>query len=323
MKIVVTGGLGVNGAFVTRELVNRGHEVIVVDRQEDISLLGPIACDVELHNTDIMDREAMSELIASRKVDGIIHMAALISGLQEDPLKGFTVNGLGAVQLMDVAYKAGVRRFVYTSSRAVYGNILREYAFPNYKPVTEDHPLEAHSVYDVTKLSGEMMGRNYAKLGLEFVALRFATIYGPGKLARHGPMGILSRIIENGMLGVPLELPQGGDERDDIIYAGDVGRSCVAAMENENPSFDAYNISSGTGVTLEEFAGAVKSCVPNVDFKIGPGLDFFNAGVRYAGVLDNSRAKSDLEFTLKYDLRSGVDAYIASMEELGLSPTAT
>lgn len=265
----------------------------------------------------------MKVLMTDRKIEGVIHMAALISGLQEDPLRGFMVNGLGAVQLMDAAHKAGVKRFVYTSSRAVYGNILGDHAHPSYKPVTEDHPLDAHSVYDATKLAGEMMGRNYAKLGLEFVALRFATIYGPGKLVRHGPMGILSRIIENGMLGVPLEIPQGGDERDDIIYVGDVGRSCVAALDHEKPGFNAYNISSGTGVTLGEFAEAAKTHIPSINFKIGPGLDFFNAGVRYAGVLDNSRAKSDLGFSLKYDLKSGVAAYIATMEELGLSPTAT
>ncbi|GLQ29396.1 MULTISPECIES: NAD-dependent epimerase/dehydratase family protein [Roseobacteraceae] len=323
MKVLVTGGLGVNGAFVTRELVGRGHSVVIVDRQKDMSLLGSVAGEVELYNIDIMDREAMTELMTRHKVDGVIHMAALISGLQEDPLKGFTVNGLGAVQLMDAAHKSGAKRFVYTSSRAVYGNILGEHAYPTYKPVTEAHPLEAHSVYDVTKLAGEMMGRNFVELGLEFVALRFATIYGPGKLVRHGPMGILSRIIENGMLGVPLEIPQGGDERDDIIYVGDVGRSCVAALEHEKPGYTEYNISSGTGVTLEEFAEATRTHVPGVDFTIGPGLDFFNTGVRYAGILDNSRARTDLEFTPKYDLKSGVGAYIATMEELGLRPTAT
>ncbi|APZ50654.1 NAD-dependent epimerase/dehydratase family protein [Salipiger abyssi] len=323
MKVLVTGGLGVNGAFVTRELVSRGHEVVVADRQTDMSLLGPVAGEVALRNADIMDRDAMSDLLVSHRIEGVIHMAALISGLQEDPLRGFLVNGLGAVQLMDAAQKAGVKRFVYTSSRAVYGNITGEHAYPTYTPVGEDHPLDANSVYDATKLAGEMMGRNFAKLGLEFVALRFATIYGPGKLVRHGPMGILSRIIENGMLGVPLEIAQGGEERDDIIYVGDVGRACVAALEHEKPGFDAYNISSGTGVTLEEFADAAKAHVPNIDFKIGPGLDFFNAGVRYAGVLDNSRAKTDLGFAPKYDLNTGIEAYIATMDELGLLPTAT
>jgi len=323
MKVLVTGGLGVNGAFVVRGLVENGHSVVIVDRHDDRSLLGRVGDEVEVHNLDILDRAAMEGLLRSAKFDSIVHMAALISGLQEDPLKGFTVNGLAAVQLMDVALKASVRRFVYTSSRAVYGDIVGIHAYPDYVPVTEGHPLSAKSVYDVTKLTGELMGRNFIHLGMEFVALRFATIYGPGKLVRHGPMGILSRIIENAMLGVPLEIKQGGDERDDIIYVGDVGRACVAAVEHEKPGFDAYNISSGSGHTLMQFAEAAKAHAPGGDFKIGPGLDFFNAGVRYAGVLDNTRARTDLGFVPKYDLETGIGAYIATMEELGLSPMAT
>jgi len=323
MKVLVTGGLGVNGAFVTRELVTKGHSVVVVDRQEDRSLLGAASGDIELQNMDILDRDAMSGLIARGKIEAVIHMAALISGLQEDPLKGFLVNGLGAVQLMEIAHKAGARRFVYTSSRAVYGDITGAHAYPTYLPIGEDHPLSAKSVYDVTKLSGELMGRNFAKLGIEFVALRFATIFGPGKLVRHGPMGILSRIIENGMLGVPLEIAQGGEERDDIIYVGDVGRACVAAVEHPKPRFDAYNISSGIGVTLREFAEAARTHVPNIDFRIGPGLDFFNAGVRYAGILDNSRARFDLGFEPEFGIESGVAAYLTVMDQLGISPTPT
>ncbi|TMV15320.1 NAD-dependent epimerase/dehydratase family protein [Arenibacterium halophilum] len=323
MIVLVTGGLGVNGAFVTRQLVERGHRVIVVDRQRDVSLLGPAAEKIDLRHTDILDRDAMAQLMTDQKVDAVIHMAALITGIDEDPLKGFMVNGLGAVQLMDAALASGAKRFVYTSSRAVYGNIVGEHAHPTYRPVDEGQPLEAHSVYDVTKLSGELMGRTFAKLGLEFVALRFSTIYGPGKLVRHGPMGILSRIIENGMLGIPLRLPQGGEERDDIIYVGDVARACVAALEHEKPAHHAYNISSGTGVTLGEFADAVKAHAPGVDFEIGPGLDFFNAGVRYAGVLDNTRAHDDLGFAPQYGLSEGIADYIATMRDLGLSPTAT
>ena len=239
MNVLVTGGLGVNGAFVTRALAGNGHKVIVIDLQEDMSLLGAVAGDIEVHKIDIMDGEAISALLKTRKIDAVVHMAAMIAGVQTHPLKAFSVNAYGAVFLMDLAMKAGVNRFVFTSSRAIYGDISGENAYPNYKPVTEDSPLVAEDVYDVTKLSGELMGRNFAKLGMEFVALRFATIYGPGKLVRHGPTAILSRIIENGLLGLPLHIEKGGDERDDFIYVGDVARACVAAVEYGSPSFNA------------------------------------------------------------------------------------
>lgn len=229
MTIIVTGGLGVNGAWVTRKLLERNLPVVVVDWQTDQTLLGSARGHVELLQADVMDADAMRQLFAERKAECVVHMAALISGLHQDPLRGFRVNALGTVQLLDAAVKAGVKRFVYTSSRAAYGNIMGEHAYPTYKPVPEDYPLGGVNVYDVTKLTSELMGRNFVKLGLEFAALRFATIFGPGKLARHGPMGIYSRIIENAMAGVPLRIAKGGDERDDVICFPPLSRSWQAS----------------------------------------------------------------------------------------------
>lgn len=323
MKIVVTGGLGVNGAFVVRDLVAHGHDVFVFDSQTDQSLLGGAVDAIDLCNINILDHEGMESAIRKTEADAIIHLAAVISGIQENPLLGFEVNARGTAHLLDIAHRLGVRRFVYASSRAVYGDIGGKHAHPDYVPVTEDHPLNAGNVYDRTKLMGELMGQSYSRLGLEFVALRFATIFGPGKLVRHGPMGILSRIIENGMLGVPLSIENGGDERDDIIYVGDVARACVAAVEHDALGFPAYNIASGRGITLAEFGEAAKAHLPALDLSVGPGLDFFGAGVRYAGVLDNARAKSDLGFEPAYGIGRGVAAYIQTMQELGLAPMRT
>lgn len=323
MTVLITGGLGVNGAWVTRRLSERGIPVLVADRQTDMSLLGSTTGSVKIVQADIMDANAMRSLLVEHKVECIVHMAALISGLQNDPLAGFQVNALGTVQLLDAALKAGVKRFVYTSSRAVYGNIEGVHAYPVYEPVNEDHRLAARDVYDVTKLAGELMGRNFARLGLEFVALRFATIFGPGKLARHGPMGIYSRIIENAMAGVPLDIPRGGDEHDDVIYVDDVAQACVLAATHPKPGFDAYNVSRGVGTTLHAFADEVIRQFPGAEISIGPGLDYFGTGVNYSGVLDNRRAREDLGFEPQFDLATGIADYVARTRELGLSPTAT
>lgn len=323
MKTLVTGGLGVNGAWVTRKLLDRGHEVVVADLLADRSLLGERARDVEVLAVDVTNGEAMKSLLEEHRIEAVVHMAALISGLQENPLAGFRVNALGTVQLLDAALRAGVRRFVYTSSRAVYGDIDGAHAYPRYDPVREDFRLGARNVYDVTKLSGELMGRNFARLGLEFAALRFATIFGPGKLTRHGPMAIYSRFIENAMAGVPLHIPKGGDERDDVIYVDDIAEACVLAATREKLGFDAYHISRGIGTTLGEFADAVKRVYPAAELTVGPGLDYFNAGVKYAGVLDNARARQDLGFVPRFDLEQGIRDYVTRLEDFGLPPTVT
>ena len=323
MTILITGGLGVNGAWVTRKLIERGLPVVILDRQTDLTLLGSARGNVELLQIDIMDAEAMRTLFVSRKVECVIHMAALISGLQVNPLEGFRINALGTVQLMDAALKAGVKRFVYTSSRAAYGNLEGEHTYPTYKPVTEDYRLSGINVYDVTKVSSELMGRNFVALGLEFIALRFATIFGPGKLVRHGPMGIYSRLIENAMAGVPLRIKQGGDERDDVIYVDDIAEACAIVATHPKPNFNAYNISRGIGTTLGEFADEVGRIIPGTDIAIGPGLDPLGVGVRYFGVLDNTRAREDLGFVPKFDFRSGITDYIAKLDEFGMPPTIT
>ncbi|MEX0405271.1 NAD(P)-dependent oxidoreductase [Aquibium sp. LZ166] len=323
MTILITGGLGVNGAWITRKLLERGLPVIVVDRHSDLTLLGDAGAGVELVQADIMDADAMRVLMASRKVSCVIHTAALISGLQQNPLEGFRVNALGTVQMLDASLKAGVKRFVYTSSRAAYGNFEGEHSYPVYKPVAEDYRLGGVNVYDVTKLSSELMGRNFAALGLEFIALRFATIFGPGKLVRHGPMGIYSRFIENAMAGVPLRIEKGGDERDDVIYVDDIAEACVIAATHPNPKFDAYNISRCIATTLGEFADAVRTVLPRADIEIGPGLDPLGLGVKYFGRLDNRRAREDLGFAPKFDFETGIADYVAKMKEFGLPPTIT
>lgn len=323
MKVLVTGGLGVIGAWVTRKLVEHGLSVTVVDLSDDISLLGSYADKIELVKADIMDAENMQALFSSRKIECIVHLAAMIAGLQARPVEGFRLNALGTVQMLDAARKAGVRRFVYTSSRAIYGDLLGKHGYPLYEPVTEDHPLGAKNVYDITKLATELMARNFARDGMEFIALRSSTIFGPGKLIRHGAFSIYGRFIENAMAGVPLSIPKGGEERDDVIYVDDVAQGCLLAVTHPKPNYQEYNISRCVGTTLGQFADAVKHFYPDADIRIGPGLDFYEAGVKYAGVLDNRRAREDLGFVPKFDLLAAVGDYIAETKALGLPTTVT
>src|ERR1700728_2965631 len=199
MNILLTGGLGVNGAWVTRKLVERGYRPIVLENRIDTSLIGPeIAGKIDLVEADNTDLDALSGIFAQHKIQRVVHMAALITGIQAELLKGFEVNASGTVKVLEAASTTGVERVVYTSSRAAYGHIDGSNAHPHYEPIKEDHPQRPFLVYDVCKVASEGMGRNFARMrGLQFVALRFSQIYGPGKLQRHGPYGIFSQLIES------------------------------------------------------------------------------------------------------------------------------
>lgn len=321
MNILITGGLGVNGAWVTRGLVERGHEVVVFDNRPDYSLVEDIKNEFKTVRGDVNDLAGLVRAFQEHRIQRVIHMAALMpQSVQGDPLNGFRVNAFGTVQILEAARIAGVERVVFTSSRAAYGEIPPgEFGHPGYRPVDEEHPVNPYLVYDVCKVASEGMGRNYQNnYGLQFVALRFAAIFGPGKMARHGNVSIYSRLIEDPLAGKLVRIPKGGDQRDDFIYVKDVAEAIVLATLHDGPKYQVYNIASGQGRTLGDFADAVREVIPEADIEIGPGLDFFEMGVNYYAVFDTARAREDLGFEPRFSLEESVRDYVSTMQALGL-----
>lgn len=321
MKILVTGGLGVNGSWVTKKLADRGLVPVVLDTRADFSLIGhDYARRIVFVQGDVSDDTLIAKVLKDHRIERIVHLAAMV-GHPDDPAGVFRVNALATVSLLEAARAAGIKRFVFTSSRAVYGALEGRNAHPTYEPITEDHPLRPVHVYDVCKVSSEGMGRCYAQqFGIEFVALRFATIFGPGKTVRHKKFAILSRIIESPLAGEVVRIAQGGEQRDDMIYADDVAEAVVVATLHAGPLRTEYNISHARGFTLHELADAVRKHVPGADIRIGPGLDYIGSGVNYAGLLDNRRVRADLGFAPRFDLDAAVHDYIHKMRLLRLPP---
>ena len=222
------------------------------------------------------------------------------------------MNALGPVAIFEAARRACVRRVVWASAKAVYGELSGVYGYPTYEPIPESHPRQTMPrapVYSSSKLLAEEAARVYANtFGLECIALRFATIFGPGKLLRHGGTGLVGVIVEHAIAGEPTRVPQGGDERDELIYVRDVARGVIASCSAQSPTSPVYNVGSGHLVTLAEFAEAVGNAVAPVDFTIGPGRDPFGIGLMY-GRLDSMLAHADLGYTPAWDLESALRDY--------------
>lgn len=324
MKVLVTGGLGVNGAWLVRHLLAAGHEPISFDNREDLSLVADVAHEFARHIGDILDVDELTRLCKRERIECVAHLAAII-GAEEDPYAGFGVNAHGTVTVLEAARTAGVRRVVFTSSKAAYGPIAGEHAYPTYKPVSEDDPLAtwpAMPVYSASKILSEEAGRFFAdKYGFEFAALRFSTIFGPGKKARHGPIGVLSTIVENAMLGQGTEIAAGGDERDDLIYVKDVARSIGLAVDAPRLASSAYNVGSGRLTSLEEFAATVRREVGDVEIVVGPGRDYMGLADTYC-LLDISRARAELRYEPAFDLDAALSDYALTVRGLGLVPEA-
>ncbi|OGA67040.1 MAG: hypothetical protein A3G81_03265 [Betaproteobacteria bacterium RIFCSPLOWO2_12_FULL_65_14] len=321
MRVLVTGGLGVIGVRVVRKLLERGIQPVVCDFRPDFSLLPDLEGRFEFVAGDVTDFGSVSRLVREQHIERIVHLAAFIDpDMGKLAHRSFNVNTLGTVNLLEAARLAGITRFVHASSRGVYGETPHGVGGPGYIPLDEDHPKHPVSAYDVTKLAAEEMGKLYRVLhDIEFAALRFAGIYGPGKQARHGKMSLRSRLVEDPVAGKPVRLERGGDQLDDIIYVDDVAESLVLAAVAERLNRAAYNIGSGKGQTLRQFADAVRAAVPGADIEIGPGLNPMGFDVHYYAILDISRARDDLGYAPRFGLAEGVRDYVRSLREITLS----
>jgi UDP-glucose 4-epimerase len=327
MSILVIGGMGSLGSFVTRRLVELGLEPILYARHKNLLFLSDIEKKFVYARGDILDLDNLVRTAREYHVEKIIHLAALLSsGTEPNPPLAVRMNGEGTANVLDAAVKCGVKRVVYSSAKGVYSETKGEYAHPAYKPLPEDYPTEdCMGFYGLTKLFGEKLGLKYQKkYGIEFVALRYGATWGPGKLL-HGPSAhtIHGGLIENSMLGKPISHPQGGEQKEDLIYHKDSANGTVLACLAEKPSHSVYNIGTGMGTTLMDFAKAVRKVYPRADIEIGPGLDFLMKGYNTYCVYDITRAREELRFRPQYDLEAAITDYIEMMHLLNIDPTYT
>ncbi|MBV7506564.1 NAD-dependent epimerase/dehydratase family protein [Bacillus sp. sid0103] len=249
-KVIVTGGAGFIGSHIVEELLLRDFNVTVIDnfstgRQENIEHL-----PIEIYNHDITDPSVI-DLIVSLCPDYIIHQAAQVSVAEsvKDFLMDEKINIRGSLHMINAAIKAKVKRFVFASSAAVYGN-------PVTLPVTIEHLTNPESPYGLTKLSVE----NYLKMSsklyqLPYSILRYSNVYGPRQDAK-GEGGVVaifsSQLTEN---STPVIYGDGEQTRD-FIYVKDVAAANVKALHaNENIS---VHVSSGSFISINELFETMK-----------------------------------------------------------------
>lgn len=325
MKVLVTGGAGVIGSWVVRRLLEEKLEPVVFDQSSDVQLLKDVADQVKFVNGDVLEVTTLLQALKQYGIRQVIHLAALMPAqAQASPLKGFLVNALGVVYVLEAARLADIERIIYVSSKSAYGSVVGEYGHPTYKPLGEDYRGEHRMVYDVAKSAGEGMCLNYVRnYGMDILIERFAAIYAPGKLARHGPMSIHSKLIENAMLGKRTHVPQGAAQKDDMVYVRDVAQGIVRALLAKSPKHRIFNIGTGEGHTLGDLAEAIQQVYPSAQFDIGPGLDPMGLGAGYYSVLDVGRAKAELGYSPEYDLEMGVRDYVEMVKTLDLALTYT
>ncbi|AHK35815.1 NAD-dependent epimerase/dehydratase family protein [Rhodococcus opacus] len=311
MRVMVTGGLGVNGAWVVREFLGRGHQVAVFENRDDTSLIEDVAAQVEVVVGDISDAQQLTDAVSGLRPDCIIHLAAFVH-CERDPQTAISVNIGGTANVCAAAVSAGVKRVVHSSSKAVYAPATGELGFPTYKAIAEDDHLGPIGMYGITKAAAEDVMDWYGRTSdVEFVNLRFGTIFGPGRLQRHnGPINTYSSMVELPAQGRQFTLEHGGKEGDDIVYVLDVADAiaCVA-LAPEPLRHKAYNVAHGSVLTMDDYAAAIRRVIPDAALEVGPGLNPMNYVDPYYMALDGTRMLKEFGWRPRFDADRAVRHY--------------
>jgi UDP-glucose 4-epimerase len=318
MKVLITGGTGVNGAATARLLVAEHIRPVLLDNRKDLSLIRDIKNHVDLVQGDILDHELLAKVATDYHITHMAHLAALMPGPAEaNPVLAVKIGVDGTVNVLETARACGIRRVVFTSSKAAYGEFSGEFGPPKFVPVREDHPRNPADLYGVIKVCCEDIGSYYRiSYGIEFVALRFSTIYGPGKEARHGAYSFYGQLIEKVMAGEEVRLPEGGDQFNDAVYVGDVARAILFALRAGGLEQWVFNIGSGKGSTPRDFSRVLKTLFPESELEIGPGQSSLGRSKQSYCVFDIRAARDHLGYEPVYDVERGVRDYVATMRRL-------
>ncbi len=305
MRVLVTGGAGFIGSHVADHLLQRGHEVAVVDdlssgKRENVPK------EASIYETDI--RTGCTDVFQDFKPEIVSHQAAQMDVRRSvrEPDFDAEVNVLGTLRLLENCTKHEVQKFLFASTGgAVYGEQLRF-------PATEDHPQYPVSPYGVSKLAGERYLYYYCvQHGLPYVALRYANVYGP-RQDPHGEAGVVAIFCGNLAANKSSTIYGTGEQTRDYVYVGDVARANVLALKREVPS-GAYNI--GTGI--ETSVNALYELLRQASGRdLAPNRGQAKPGEQLRSSVDPSKAAKYLGWQPEVDLISGLTKTLSFFDAL-------
>lgn len=259
MLAVVTGGAGFIGSHTVDRLLADGHRVVVLDdfrtgkranlaHHAGSDRLDVIACDVS-HGIFA----ALAPITARHgPVERIVHLAAQVSVVHsvQNPLVDMQVNYGGTLHVLEYARATGVRKVVFSSSAAVYGDVAT-------LPVGEDAPTRPVSPYGIDKLASEHALDYYAAVhGVPGTALRFFNVYGPRQDPSSPYSGVISIFADRARAGRPITVFGDGSQTRDFVYVGDVVRAIVSALGDRGNRLVA-NVGTGGEITVLELARSI------------------------------------------------------------------
>jgi UDP-glucose 4-epimerase len=249
MKILVTGGAGFIGSHLVEHFQGRG-EVRVLDNLRSGFRHNLAGLKHEFIEASILDRNAVRSAV--RGVDYVFHLAAMISVPESmsKPVECNEINALGTLIVLEEAARAGVKKFILSSSAAIYGD-------NPVVPKTETMLAEPKSPYAVTKLDGEFYCKMFTAEGrLQTASLRYFNVFGPRQDPNSQYAAAVPIFIDRAVKNLPITIYGDGGQTRDFIYVKDIVAANVF-FATQSAATGVFNVAYGKSITIKELAHTI------------------------------------------------------------------
>ncbi|MDE0522348.1 MAG: NAD(P)-dependent oxidoreductase [Boseongicola sp.] len=298
MKVLVTGATGFIGSYLVPALADQGSNVVATDIVAEPRWITSRE-GVEYRRVDLCRDPDVRELVFQARPDKVVHLAGLLfEACEEAPSRGFQVNLMATLSLLEACVAGDVARFVMTSSPSVFGRGLAE-------PVADDAERLPETVYGQTKLACEHLLDRYRRVhGLSVGAVRFPWVYGPGRTT--GLSAEHSSFLLDAIARDETAIVRNADQVGDWLYVRDAIKALILLLECDDDPPVTYNIASGIHSVADAMAVA-QELFPDarVEIRKAPGADY-----PYASSFDDTRARKRIGWNPDYSIRRGFKEHV-------------
>jgi len=263
-KVIVTGGAGFIGSYITRKLIDLGYEVFVIDNLYS-GKVENVHSQAKFFNMDVRNLKDIEPIFKGAIY--VFHLAAIPSVQYsiENPQETNDINVGGTLNVLTAAKNAGVKRVIYSASCSVYGDAEK-------LPITESELPKPKSPYALQKYIGELYCKMFSEIyGLETVCPRYFNVYGVGQPSTGAYASVIAKFIDLKKQNKPLTIIGDGNQTRDFVNVEDVAEANISAAKSDKVGRgESINIGTGKKYSVNEIAKIIGGPVTNLPPRIEP-----------------------------------------------------
>ncbi|QED46213.1 NAD-dependent epimerase/dehydratase family protein [Cytobacillus dafuensis] len=296
MKVIVTGGAGFIGSFVAELLMQTGYDVVIIDTRKIIK--EHEEKKIKYYPINILSPE-IEDVFIKEKPDIVIHLAAQVDVNEsiKSPVKDAETNIMGTLNLLNYSNKYKVKKFIFSSSSAVYSDIEKT------EEITEEHSINPSSFYGLAKYISELHIRMFNEMfGLPFTIFRYGNVFGP----RSSGGDVISIFLNQFKLGNEITIYGDGEQTRDFVYVKDIARANLLAITKGDN--EILNLGTNSSISISSLCTNLKSIYQKdipIIYKPNRQGEIRNSK------LNAQKAKSILNWTPEYELQAALKEIVS------------